>query len=50
LAVFAVALGGEDRRTLYMCAARPYLKGNPRIESVAQVLTCRVDVAGVGLP
>lgn len=49
-AVFAVALGGADRRTLFMCSARPYGKGDPRAEHVARLLSCRVDVPGVGLP
>jgi sugar lactone lactonase YvrE len=49
-AVFAVALGGADRRTLYMCAAMPYGVGNPAEEHVARLLSCRVDVPGVGRP
>jgi sugar lactone lactonase YvrE len=49
-AVFAVALGGEDRRTLFMCAAEPYGQGNPAERHVARLLACRVDVAGAGRP
>lgn len=49
-AVFAVALGGADRRTLFMCSARPYGQGDPTSEHVARLLSCRVDVPGVGLP
>jgi sugar lactone lactonase YvrE len=49
-AVFAVALGGADRRTLYLCAAAPYGQGNPREVHVARLLRCQVDVPGVGRP
>ena len=48
--VFAVALGGEDRRTLYMCAALPYGVGDPAAVHVARLLSCRVEVPGVGRP
>ena len=44
--VFAVALGGEDRRTLYMCCAEPYGKGDPSTRSVARLLAQRVSVPG----
>ncbi len=49
-AVFAVLLGGSDRRTLFMCAARPYGQGGPPAVAEARLLFCRVDVPGVGLP
>jgi sugar lactone lactonase YvrE len=47
---FAVALGGEDRRTLYMCAAAPYGTGNVAEVHEARLLTSPVEVAGVGRP
>jgi sugar lactone lactonase YvrE len=50
LAVYAVALGGEDRRTLYMCASPPLLRSDPTAEHRARLLACRVDVPGAGLP
>ncbi len=50
LAVFAVALGGADRRTLYMCASPPLLSNDPAVEHQAVLLACRVDVPGAGLP
>lgn len=50
LAVYAVALGGADRRTLFMCAAPPLLQSDPENERRAVLLRCRVDVPGSGLP
>jgi len=47
---FAVALGGADRRTLYLCAAQPYRVGDPAARHVARLLSCRVDVPGAGRP
>ena len=44
--VFAVALGGEDGRTLYMCCAEPYGKGDPATRSVARLLAQRVTIPG----
>lgn len=49
LAVFATGLGGSDRRTLYMCAAPPF-PDSPAGKLGSCVLSCRVDVPGVGLP
>ncbi len=49
-AAFAIALGGEDRRTLYICAAVPYGRGDPQAVYEARLLSCRVDVPGAGLP
>lgn len=44
LAVFAVALGGDDGHTLFMCAGPP-LGNGPHDESLeCRVLTCTVDV------
>ena len=48
--VFAVALGGPDRRTLHMCAAKPYGAGDPANVHVARLLSCRVEVPGAGRP
>jgi len=48
--VFAVTLGGEDRRTLYMCSTFPYGAGNPMEEHVGKMLRQQVDVPGAGLP
>ena len=50
LAVYAVALGGSDRRTLYLCAAPPLPRGRPKSELRAVLLSCRVETPGVGLP
>jgi sugar lactone lactonase YvrE len=50
LAVYAVALGGADRRTLFLCAAPPLPHGRPEVERRAVLLSCRVDSPGVGLP
>lgn len=51
LTVFAVALGGADRKTLYMCAAQPLLSGSdPESNHESSLLMCRVPVAGTGLP
>jgi sugar lactone lactonase YvrE len=49
LAVYAAALGGHDRRTLFMCASPP-LPHNPKSEHRSVLLSCRVDVPGAGLP
>lgn len=51
----ACALGGDDRRTLFMTTAkvppdpRPGVKGN-LYESLGSIMTCVVDVAGAGQP
>lgn len=45
LAVYAVALGGHDRRTLFMCAAPPLSNASkPELERRACLLSCQVDV------
>jgi sugar lactone lactonase YvrE len=45
LSVYAVALGGADRRSLYMCASSPLLSGdNPMVVRKSQLLMARVDV------
>jgi hypothetical protein len=50
LAVYAVMLGGPDRRTLFMCAAPPLGTFDPRSERRAALLATRVPVPGAGLP
>ena len=50
LSVYAVALGGEDRRTLFMCAAPPLGSVDPRTSRLSVLLACQVDVPGAGLP
>ncbi len=49
LTVYAVALGGPDRCTLYLCAGPPWAEQDPaRRDGV--LLRCRVEVPGAGLP
>lgn len=50
LSVFAVALGGADRKTLFMCAGPPLGTADPAEARRGALLSCPVDVAGVGLP
>lgn len=50
LAVYAVALGGGDRRTLFLCCAPPLPHGRPKTDLRAVLLSCRVDAPGAGLP
>jgi sugar lactone lactonase YvrE len=47
LTVFAVALGGPDLKTLYMCASPPLYSHDPRVEKKAVLLATSVDVSGV---
>lgn len=47
LSVFAVALGGPDLKTLYMCASPPLFSHDPSVERRAVLLATRVDVPGV---
>ena len=42
--VYAVALGGEDGRTLFMCAGPRLLTFDPRLETRAELLACEVEV------
>jgi sugar lactone lactonase YvrE len=49
-AVYAVALGSADRRTLYLCVAPRPLDGDPATERRGRLLSCRVEVPGAGLP
>jgi sugar lactone lactonase YvrE len=48
--VFAVALGGEDRRTLYMCAGPALGRADPAKSRAGTILSCRVTVPGAGRP
>ena len=50
MSVFACMLGGEDRRTLYLCVAPSFAEHERRDTREAQLLACRVDVPGAGLP
>jgi len=44
LAVYAVALGGSDGHTLFMCAGPPLGASDPAVDRKACLLACRVDV------
>lgn len=50
LGIFACMLGGEDGRTLLMCAAPDFLETNRAGTREAILLTARVDVPHAGLP
>jgi sugar lactone lactonase YvrE len=50
LDVFACMLGGEDGRTLLMCAAPDFLEDNRTAAHEAVLLTTTVDVPHAGLP
>jgi sugar lactone lactonase YvrE len=50
LAVFACMLGGDDRTTLYLCAAPSFAEHERAPVREAQLLATRVDVPGAGLP
>lgn len=50
LRTFAVALGGEDRRTLFICAGPPYMSVDHAMAAQGRILACRVDVPGAGRP
>ena len=43
-------LGGDDGRTLLLCAAPDYLEHNRRQANEALLLTVEVDVPHAGLP
>lgn len=47
---FACALGGEDGRTLLLCAAPDFLDSNRRQAREAVLLTVTVEVPHAGLP
>jgi sugar lactone lactonase YvrE len=46
--VFAVALGGEDLRTLFLCVAPVPLESDPEVDRLSRLVACRVEVAGAG--
>jgi sugar lactone lactonase YvrE len=46
----ACMLGGEDRRTLFLCTAETTLQGLGQGKSVGWIETVRVDVPGAGRP
>jgi sugar lactone lactonase YvrE len=46
---FACMLGGEDRRTLFLCTARMSFR-NPEVPREAWIEAVRVDVPGAGYP
>jgi sugar lactone lactonase YvrE len=50
LGIFACMLGGEDGRTLLLCAAPDFLEAKRAAARDAVLLTTRVDVPHAGLP
>ena len=50
LSVYAVALGGADRRTLYLCCAPPHRTFDPSASRSSVLLACQVRVPGAGTP
>jgi sugar lactone lactonase YvrE len=50
LSVYAVALGGADRRTLYLCCAPPHRTFDPSASRSSVLLACQVWVPGAGTP
>ena len=50
LGVFACMLGGEDGRTLLMCAAPDFFEHARSAANEAVLLTTTVDVPHAGLP
>ncbi|KWR90624.1 SMP-30/gluconolactonase/LRE family protein [Cupriavidus sp. IDO] len=48
--VFAVALGGEDGKTLFMCAAPDWDEGARKAAREGRMLSTRVDVPHAGTP
>lgn len=47
LTAYAVALGGDDMKTLYLCAAPALFTDNPLIEKRSVLFSTRVETAGV---
>ena len=47
---FACMLGGEDRRTLYVCTAPTHVPDDARVAHGGRIEMVRVDVPGAGLP
>jgi sugar lactone lactonase YvrE len=50
IGIYACALGGEDGKTLFMCAAPTFLEEQARANHQSRILTRRVDVPHAGLP
>lgn len=50
LGIFACMLGGEDGRTLFLCAAPTFIEAVASADHQARLLACRVDVPHAGLP
>jgi sugar lactone lactonase YvrE len=50
LGVFACMLGGDDGRTLFLCAAPSFLESERKDTRDAALLACDVDVAHAGRP
>ena len=50
LSVYALTLGGADRRTMFLCAAPPLHAEDPSEHRHGVLLACRVEVPGAGLP
>ena len=48
--VYACMLGGEDRRTLYLCTAPSHVPEETRAAHQGRIEAVRVDVPGAGLP
>jgi sugar lactone lactonase YvrE len=46
----ACMLGGEDRRTLFLCTAETTLQGLGQGKSIGWIETVRVDIPGAGRP
>lgn len=49
LSVYAVALGGSDLKTLYMCASPPLYAHDPSLEKKSVLLATRVDAPGLAV-
>jgi sugar lactone lactonase YvrE len=47
---YACMLGGEDRKTLYMCTAEQYDPAKLKISRTSRIESIRVEIAGAGLP
>jgi sugar lactone lactonase YvrE len=47
---FACMLGGDDRRTLYICTASTHVPDNCRTKRDGRIESVEVDVPGAGLP
>jgi sugar lactone lactonase YvrE len=50
LGIFACMLGGDDGRTLFLCASPSFVEAVASADHQARLLACRVDVPHAGLP